>query len=44
VNAGAMEFAVVEVFADDLSGFALEDALKERKRHWIAELGAQAYQ
>ena len=39
----AMEFAVVEVFPEDTSGYALERLMKDRKQHWLAKLDAEPY-
>jgi hypothetical protein len=42
-GADAMEFEIIEIFPDDLSGVALENTIKERKEFWMKELGAQRY-
>jgi hypothetical protein len=42
-GADAIAFSIVEVFDNDLAGFALDDMMKERKRHWITTLGAESY-
>jgi hypothetical protein len=39
----AVEFAIVEVFDADVSGFALDDLKKERRAHWLKQLGAKPY-
>ncbi len=39
----AMAFDVVEVFDEDVKGYELEALMKERKQHWMQELGAEAY-
>lgn len=39
----AMTFAIVEVFPEDATGYALERLMKERKQHWIAALEAEPY-
>ena len=38
----AMHYAVVEVFEEDISGYALECLQKERKKYWLAELRAES--
>jgi hypothetical protein len=43
-GADTIEYEIVEVFPDDISDFALEDLLKERKQHWLKELAAEPYQ
>ena len=37
----AFRFEVLETLDDDVSALALGDLLKERRRHWLAELGAR---
>ncbi len=38
----AMHYAIVEVFEEDISGYALESLQKERKEYWLAELQAKS--
>jgi hypothetical protein len=38
----AFTFEVLEKFDDDVVQMALRDLLKERKLHWMAQLGARA--
>ena len=40
----AMHYAVVEIFEEEVSGYALERLLKERKQYWLAELQAESCQ
>jgi hypothetical protein len=38
----AFEFQILEKFDEDLCALDLNDLLKDRKRHWVARLGALA--
>ncbi len=40
----AMQYEVVEVFAQDVKAHELERLLKDRKQHWLQELHAEGYQ
>lgn len=40
----AMEYAIVEVFAEEVSAYALERLMKERKQYWLAALQAESCQ
>ncbi len=40
-GAEAFQFEVLEKLDDDVSPLALSDLLKEKKRHWTAQLGAR---
>lgn len=40
----AMQFDVVEIFPEEVSGYALERLMKERKQHWLEALEAEPYQ
>ncbi len=37
----AFQYEILEKFDDDLCAIELSDRLKERKRHWAAQLGAR---
>jgi hypothetical protein len=36
------QYEIVEKFDDDLCPIRLRDLLKDRKQHWVAQLGARA--
>src|SRR5712692_10597157 len=38
----AFQYEILETLDDDVSPIALNDLLKEKKRHWVAHFGAQA--
>jgi hypothetical protein len=40
----AMHYVIVEVFEADVSGYALERLLKERKAYWLEALQAESCQ
>ncbi len=39
----AMAYAVVEVFAADVTGYDLQRMMRERKQHWLEVLQAEPY-
>lgn len=39
----SIEYEVIEVFKDDVTGYALERLMKERMQHWIEKLGAEPF-